>query len=195
MEDLRSASEAHGKGLFRFRVVDLPERAVPGEPLMARYDPVFDTPLEGDDLAAAGAVASEARKLLEEHTNKLGHTMTRALFDVTHGPCPLPASRVTTCSHVELEKLSLWLASSTFASPAQKERWLGSTDTRGRLEGVLEQLRTRRTGALDVPGADSALHVRTPGTAFLLFAAVFLLFFAKANGLLGDGHQRRGGNQ
>ena len=28
MEDLRNAAEAHGKGLFRFRVVDLPERAV-----------------------------------------------------------------------------------------------------------------------------------------------------------------------
>jgi len=120
----------------------------------------------------------------------------RHVFAGVHGEVPAPpaAGGVTSAS---MERLSFWLLGALVEEGCQRRQWLGSLDTRGRLQYSRRRLaEANGRRLLDLPGATSWMN---PGQSALsslaLLVAIIALLVAKAMGWFDKGyHGRRGQN-
>lgn len=180
---------------FRFRLGEQSQWHEEGFEL-GRCEAFFDTALPVVELSApaeAGAqtaleVGRAALELVERQISSLGHGGRQA-FSEHFGD--VPALRGTSTTSANLEVLSFWLLGVLVSDAVHRARWLGSTDTRGRLEDALSRLQAG-TGRpmLDLPGARSWMNAGQSATnSLLLLLAVVALLIAKALGLF-DRHSR-----
>jgi len=196
---------------FRFWIVEEPQ-ANEGGFLLGRCEAFFDAPLPASELLGSAGqaeepgegephcesiaeVAREALQLIEWQLVNVGQG-GRHVFAGVHGEVPAPpaAGGVTSAS---MERLSFWLLGALVEEGCQRRQWLGSLDTRGRLQYSRRRLaEANGRRLLDLPGATSWMN---PGQSALsslaLLVAIIALLVAKAMGWFDKGyHGRRGQN-
>uniref|UniRef100_A0A7S2PTJ6 Uncharacterized protein n=1 Tax=Zooxanthella nutricula TaxID=1333877 RepID=A0A7S2PTJ6_9DINO len=204
------ARNPHGRrrvrllGKFRFWLVEAPRRHDEGFEL-GRCDAFFDEPLPPSELLAVQAEGEEGASppaesaveaaqlalcLLREQVSQLGEG-GRHVFHSRFGDTPTlgVGQAVTSAS---LERLSFWLLGALVTDRAERQRWLGSVDTRARLVHCRDRLQAAgRRMVLNLPGAGSWM---SPGqSAFgslALLVAIVALLVAKAMGLFEGGGLR-----
>jgi len=144
--------------------------------------------------ATARQVAMVAMALLEAQLIHVGHG-GRRIFEERFGDVPsAPAAGQPTTSAV-LERLSFFLLGAMLTEAHERRQWLGSTDTRARLEHCRARLEAAgRRPALNLPGASSWMQGQSAFSSFALLVAIIAIFVAKALGFFdsGGGGFRRG---
>jgi len=202
-------------GKFRFWLVEAPQRHELGFDL-GRCEPFFDEPLSAHDLRSmATAAAAEAPAegdttgapderrpmaevacgvldLLEAQLGHVGHG-GRSIFVDRFGDPPAPPGPSQAMTSASLERLSFWLLGVILTDAAERRRWLGSVDSRARLEHVHMKLETAgRRPTLNLPGAGSWM---SPGqsafSSLALLVVIVALLVAKAFGVFESGAFRR----
>lgn len=194
-------------GKFRFWLVEPPQMHDDGFHL-GRCEAFFDEALPTADLAgslgepqAAAAeeqaapapsptseVARAALMLLEEQFRHVGHG-GRHMFEEHFGDVPAPPPLGQPTTSAAMERLSFFLLAALLTDSAERRRWLGSVDTRGRLEHCRGRLETAgRRPVLNLPGAGSWMSPsQSAFGSFALLIGIIALFVAKALGIFEHG--------
>lgn len=206
-----NAPVAKLKGKFRFRLVE-PSQVHPDGFELARCEAMFDEPLPQGELllmptdGAAGPVeagdgederarstaevAKESMELVERQLQSAGQG-GRHWFYADHGEAPTVLRGQATTS-AGMEQLSFWLLAALAVDATEREHWLRSTDTRGRLQACHDVLVSAKGRlVLSLPGVRSWMSPGSSNSLALLLVVIALLA-AKAMGLFDQ--RSRGGH-
>jgi len=197
-------------GKFRFWLVEPPQVHEHGFHL-GRCEAFFDEALPTADLAGSSGdsqpaatgedvepappstseVARAALMMLEEQLGHVGHGGRHMFLQHFGDVPPAPAVGQPTTS-AALERLSFFLLGALLTDSAERRRWLGSVDTRGRIEHCRSRLETAgRRPVLNLPGASSWMSPsQSAFGSFALLIAIVALFVAKALGIFERGGLR-----
>jgi len=197
-------------GKFRFWLVEPPQMHEQGFHL-GRCEAFFDEALPTVDLAgtvgetqgaatteqiepappSSAEVARAALVLLEEQFRHVGHG-GRHIFEERFGDVPAAPAPGQPTTSAAMERLSFFLLGALLTNSAERRRWLGSVDTRGRLEHCCNRLENAgRRPVLNLPGASSWMSPsQSAFGSFALLIAIIALFLAKALGLFERGGLR-----